>query len=190
MKILMVTTRFKPKVGGVEKVAESLASHLAKHHEVCVLTSMGKEGNLLSVSKVSEFSSGYQVKRFWINYPETIMGYLAFPYRFINSSLQIISFVKKFKPNVINLHFADSATFYVWALRLFVKTPLVVNIHGNDLHAFSHKNPYKFFIKPILNFAKKVVVNSDYMKNEFEAEYPQLRNKVEIIPNGLNLTEI
>jgi len=190
MKILMFTTRFRPEVGGVEKVVESLALQLAKNHEVCVLTSMGKQGNLLSVSKTSESSSGYQVKRFWINYPATIMGCLAFPYRFINSSLQIINFVKKFKPDVINLHFTDSATFYVWILKFFVKTPLVVNIHGNDLHVFSHKNPYKYFIKSLLNSAKKVIVNSDYMKSEFETEYPQLRNKVEIISNGLNVTEI
>jgi len=42
MKILFVSTRFAPHVGGVESMLKELSAELSKENSVCVLTSLNE----------------------------------------------------------------------------------------------------------------------------------------------------
>ena len=199
MRILFITTRFHPHVGGVENVVENLAGKLAKKHEVSVVNSL--DTNSLSGSRfikgfkieLSEkpFSKNERVKdkKIWINLPKTFFGYLSFPYRFIFSSIALLKYAGKFDPDVINYHFPDDSSIYIWIFGLFNRTPLVTNIHGNDLHVFAKKSLQGFFIKKILTKSKVIIVNSTYMKKDLSNFIPTIEDKVKIISNGLDVDQ-
>ena len=192
MKLLLVSSAFYPKVGGVEKVVEDLAENLSFRHDVCVLSSITEldKKNIFRVSSRIEDYKTFKLKRIWMNYPRNFVGAVVFPGRLFLSLVSLIFFARKFKPDLINLHFPDDVSLYMWVMTLFSKCPLIVNIHGNDLHVFSKKLGYKYFINGLVSKSKKVVVNSQYMKNEFDRRYPRYSRKVEIIANGLDVDAI
>lgn len=196
MKILYITTRFFPHVGGVENVVQNLAKFsLEKGNDICVISSKSTSGKdlfskVFGVFKVSnevEVLFGYKVKRIWMNLPRSILGFISFVFKFPLSIILLIKFVKRYDPDVINYHFPDDSSLYVYFLSLFVKKPIVLSIHGNDLQVFSKTFPYKIFINRIIGNVSKVVVNSDYMKAEFISSYTKYKDKVEIINNGIDL---
>ncbi len=193
MKILIITTRFYPHIGGVEEVVSNIAKNLSKDNDVRVLSSLDAHTGLSKIDKILKISlpeknfGNYKNKRIWINIPHSVLGVIIFPTRFLLALIELFSYVIKFKPDVINYHFPDDSSVYVSLLCSILKTPLVVNIHGNDLHIFSKKPIHKLFIRNLLNCAAKIIVNSAYMKSEFEKSYPSLAAKVKIIPNGLNV---
>lgn len=194
MKILIITTRFYPHVGGVEEVVSNIAKNLnTDSNEVSVLSSLDQRvglrdfGKILKISQEEEQISTYKNKRIWLNLPGSVAGLLLFPARFFLSLVELFSYTLKFDPSVINYHFPDDSSVYVDLLTSVLKTPLVVNIHGNDLHIYSQKRLHRFFIGRLLKRAKTIIVNSSYMKSEFIKRYPKYTDKIKIIPNGLNV---
>lgn len=205
MKILFVTTRFYPHVGGVEEVVENISSNLGDKHEVVVLSSINEWKNPLTTSTETEDYKGIKVKRVWMNLPgyfsgkfekdknanslslRTVVSFLAFPYRLVSGVYKMNKFIKEFNPDVINLHFPDDAAIYFYLATIFIKKSIVTNIHGNDLQVISNIWPYSFFTRMIIKKSSKIVVNSEYMSNEFGTKYPHFLDKVLIIPNGLDI---
>ena len=207
MRILIISTRFLPHIGGVEDVVEKLAKSLAPKNELKVITSLNlddlvnkKRPNskvtkllwkmFLGFKVADKENVGYEVDRFWLNLPRSLMGFLSFPYRFIFSALAFIREVKKFKPEVINYHFPDDSSIYVFIMILFVKKPLVLNIHGNDLHFYSNRFPYSFLIEKLVNRADRIIVNSEYMKKEFRKRFLGKSRKIVIVPNSVDVEVI
>ena len=190
MKILLLSSRFFPHVGGVEKVIESLAEKLSKDNEVIVLSSLDKDANFLRIESPIVDVDGYKLKRIWMNIPRSFLGAVIFPYRFLHAVYLLVIFLKKQKPDVVNFHFPDDVSIYLWFARIFCKFPLIVNIHGNDLHIFSKMFFHKYFIKSELNDAKKIIVNSKYMKDDMSLFAKIESSKIVIIPNGIDVSYI
>ncbi len=190
MKLLLISTRFFPYKGGVEEVMERLSHSLIKKGQgVAVLT--GMESRFLEVSRPIEEKDGITVKRVWMSLPRNLMGYLAFPVRFVRAVKILLKFVENNKPDLINFHFPDDASLYVWLLTLkFKDIPLVLNIHGNDIISFANKPFYKLFIKKLLIKSKFIIVNSTYMRDEVLKYDSDLKSKTLIISNGLDLDYI
>jgi len=192
MKILFVSTRFAPHVGGVESMLKELSAELSKENSVCVLTSLNESSikSPFTISNKTYEKDNLCVKRIWMNLPRFLMGFLIFPYRFIAGIFSIRRFIKSYNPDVVNFHFPDDASIYMYFALSFLNFPLITNIHGNDLHVFSKLKIYRFFIFQTLKKSKKIIVNSKYMENELFKVYPEFESKVEIIPNGLDLNYI
>ncbi|PIR42853.1 hypothetical protein CO058_02295 [candidate division WWE3 bacterium CG_4_9_14_0_2_um_filter_35_11] len=191
MKILLLSSRFFPHVGGVEKVIESLAKKLSKNNDITVLSSLDETSkNILKIETEIINKDSYRLKRIWMNVPRSFSGFLIFPFRFVRGIFGLVRFLKSEKPDVINFHFLDDVSLYLWASRFFYKTPLVVNIHGNDLHVFSKNLFYSFFISSLLNGSDKIIVNSKYMMNDLLNFFKLDSSKIEIIPNGIDLKYI
>ena len=190
MKILLLSSRFFPHVGGVEKVIESLAEKLSKNNEVIILSSLDDASNFLKIENSITNVEGYKLKRIWMNIPRSFFGLVIFPYRFLSAVYSLTSFLKKQKPDIVNLHFPDDVSIYLWFSRIFYKSSLVINIHGNDLHIFSKKFFHKFFIKSLLNDSEKIIVNSKYMKKDMLSVTNIESSKIVMIPNGIDVSYI
>ncbi len=190
MKILLLSSRFFPHIGGVEKVIESLSKRLSENNEVIVLSSLDDASNFLKIENSITNIEGYKLKRIWMNIPRSFFGLVIFPYRFVSAVYSLTSFLKKQKPDIVNLHFPDDVSIYLWLSRIFYKLPLVINIHGNDLHIFSKKFFHKFFIKSLLNDSEKIIVNSKYMKDDMLSVTNIESSKIVIIPNGIDVSYI
>ena len=187
MKILLITTRYRPEVGGVEQVVEHLANEFSNDHKVEVITSMPKGANPFQIEEPIEIVANYSVKRIWINSASSFIGYFALPYRILAGAAKLRNEIVKFNPDIVNFHFPDHSSIYLWLALLNLKFRLVVNIHGNDLHVFSKKSYLKPFIAGLLDRSSRIIVNSSYMHEEFDQLFPSLGNKVIVIPNGINI---
>jgi glycogen(starch) synthase len=193
VKILIITTRFYPHIGGVEEVVANVARNLSRDNEVKVLSSLDNRTGFSNMPKIlritlpEESFDTYSNKKIWMNLPGSFFGWILFPARFFLALIELFSYVQKFKPDVINYHFPDDSSIYIDLLTSVIRTPVVVNIHGNDLQKYSQKKLHKHFIRPLLNRSAKIIVNSSYMKAEFLKSFPNLTEKIKIIPNGLNL---
>ena len=193
MKIVLLSSRFYPHIGGVEKVIDSLAENLSVDNEVVVLTSMdSNKNNYFGTHEEIVVEKSYKVKRVWMNLPRSVFGFLLFPYRLFRGVYRLVAFFKSYQPNIINFHFPDDVSIYLWFALLFYKAPLVINIHGNDLHRFSKKFLYRPFIESLIEKSNSIIVNSEYMKSEFLQMNPfkLYASKVHVIPNGLDLQNI
>ena len=194
MKILILTTRYFPHKGGVENVVENLAQKWGEKHDVCILTSK-KSNGMFDVEDAIEKKGNHSVKRIWMALPRSIKGYIAFVVRFFVSIRSLRLFIKIFKPDILNVHFLDDITVYIATLifldrDLLKNSKLVVNIHGNDLHIFSRRFGYKYFISYVLNKADCIIVNSTYMKDGLVLQSPELENKIQVVSNGLNIEHL
>jgi glycosyltransferase involved in cell wall biosynthesis len=194
MRILIITTRFAPHLGGVETVVEELAQRFSDEgHEVSVLASMDLNSNTGVINKFFGIETksiqykNFTLKRIWMEWPSSVLGYLLYPVRLILSVIALSNYIKGFNPEVINFHFPDSASIYLRIALSNKQLPLVVNVHGNDLHVFSKKYPYKFFIEWLVSKASRLIVNSDYMLNELKGRFNNINEKITKIPNGLDL---
>lgn len=174
MKILLISSPFYPSQGGVEQVVEDIASNLSLDNEVKVVTSSGLNDNKifslkgLILERKEELYSGFTVKRIFLNLPSSFYGLVAFPIRFITSVLALYKYIKSFNPDVINYHFPDDSITYVFLVLLFIKKPLVINVHGNDLQVYGKKALYRYMQSYLFNYSQSIIVNSVYMKEIFE----------------------
>lgn len=194
MRILILTTRYFPHKGGVENVVENLANNWGGENEICIVTSKQSTG-IFDIEDNVEKKHNYSVKRIWMALPRSFKGFIAFCPRFFLSVKSLSSFIKTSRPEVLNVHFLDDISIYTAVLIFFNKilihkSKVVINIHGNDLHVFSRKIAYKSFISYVLEQADCIIVNSSYMKDDFLLKYPHLKEKVEVVSNGLNIDHI
>ena len=194
MKILILTTRYFPHKGGVENVVENLAKKWGDQHDVCILTSKQSTG-VFDVEDEIQKEGNHAVKRIWMALPRSLKGYIAFGPRFFASIRGLKTFIKTFKPDVLNVHFLDDISVYIAFLilqnkNLLQTSKLVVNVHGNDLHIFSRRFGYKYFIAYVLDKAECIIVNSMYMKDGLVLQSPELENKIRVVSNGLNIEHL
>jgi len=203
MKILIFSSLFPPDIGGVQNVTYNLAQQFkSSGHDVTVLSSVrlgelieNRDGlskiiSFFKVSKPQYIYKDLKVKRIFMSLPRTFMGYLSFPYRFVTSVFLIFVFIKKIKPSIINFHFPDDSLYYFYAVSRLIKLPYIVNIHGNELHVFSKNKFYKRILAKVILKAKKVIVNSEYMKRTLLKIFSSIEeSKIVIINNGLNLSK-
>jgi|694.fasta_scaffold02523_17 glycosyltransferase involved in cell wall biosynthesis len=190
MRILILTTRYFPHVGGVETVVEHLSAEWSKIHDVTIVTSK-KSNGAFDIEDDLEKTNQINIKKIWMAVPRSWVGLIAFPIRFILSFSKLNKFIKEYSPDVLNVHFLDDITIYIWLLSIInKKLKFFVNIHGNDLHIFSKRFGYKFFIKSVLDNCEKIIVNSNYMRSELLDMYPYLDSKLMVIPNGLDINRI
>ncbi len=194
MKILLFSSKFPPMVGGVENVVYNLAHNfkMSKHHVVIVSSYIFNKNsrNFFKILKKENYNS-LRVYRVFMSLPRSLLGFLIFPYRFLVSFLNMVKIIKKESPDIIHFHFPDDSLYYFYLLTIFnFFPPFVLSIHGNELHLFSKKIIYRFFLKSLLNKSCFIVVNSTFMKEELIKNYSQVDlRKVKIIPNGINIKD-
>lgn len=190
MKIILLSSRFFPHVGGVEKVISELARNLTDNQIVVVSSLDEISHNPFKIEKEPSTAGSYKLKRIWMNVPRSLAGWLVFPYRFLAGSFGLIRFLKLERPDIVNFHFPDDVSFYLWFSRIFYKTKLIVNLHGNDLHVFSKNRFYRVFIYELLKDSDKIIVNSKYMRSDLLSFFKLDPEKISVIPNGIDLQSI
>ncbi len=188
MKILMLTWEYPPRiVGGIAKVVYDLSKRLIKDgHEVTVVTY--KEGDV----PYYENDKGvevYRVDNYMINPNNFIDWIMQLNFNLVAKSSEIMN--KKGKFDVIHAHdwlVANAAK----TLKASYNIPIVATIHatesGRNGGIRDEQQRYINDTEWMLTYeASEVIVNSSYMKNEVQRLFGLPFEKINVIPNGINL---
>ncbi len=188
MKILMLTWEYPPRVvGGIARVVHDLSHRLIKDgHEVTVVTY--KEGN------VEDFEDDngvkvYRVNNYMINPNNFIDWIMQLNFNLISKATEIIN--KEGPFDVIHAH--DWLVAYAAkTLKDSFKTPIISTIHATEAGRNSgiHDEVQRYIndTEWMLTYeSTEVIVNSNYMKNELQRLFGLPYEKINVVPNGVNL---
>jgi len=186
MRILFCNYEYPPLGGGGGVVMAALARHLAKRHEVTVLTS--RAGDLPSES----VEDGVRVLRVPVFFRRQL-AVANFPSMFAylpSGFLRALAVRRRMRFDVINTHFVVPTGPLGHALARVLGIPNVLSVHGGDLFDPSKKSsphrhaPMRAAVRALLNAADAVVGQSQDTVRHVETLYG-VRRHVELIPLGI-----
>lgn len=189
MKILMLTWEYPPRiVGGIARVVNDLSKRLIKDgHEVTVVTY--RDGN----APYYELDKGvkvYRVDNFIINANNFIDWVMQMNFNMVAKAGEIIA--KEGNFDVIHAH--DWLVAYAAkTLKQAYNIPIVSTIHATEAGRNSgiRDNVQKYIndTEWMLTYeSTEVIVNSNYMKSELQRLFGLPFEKINVVPNGVNLT--
>ena len=188
MKILMLTWEYPPRVvGGIARVVYDISRTLLKDgHDVTVVTY--KEGD----APYFEDDKGVKVYR--------VDNYMINPNNFIDWIMQMnFNMVAKVNEIIQEQGNFDVIHAHDWLVAYAAKTikssyniPIVSTIHATEAGRNSgiHDETQRYIndTEWMLTYeSAEVIVNSNYMKNELQRLFGLPYEKINVIPNGVNL---
>ncbi len=189
MKILMLTWEYPPRVvGGIAKVVYDLSRTLIKDgHDVTVVTY--KEGDV----PYFEDDKGvkvYRVDNYMINPNNFIDWIMQLNFNLVAKANEIMEEQGKF--DVIHAH--DWLVAYAAkTLKNSYNIPIVSTIHATEAGRNSgiHDEQQRYIndTEWMLTYeSSEVIVNSNYMKGELQRLFGLPYEKINVVPNGVNLS--
>ncbi len=188
MKILMLTWEYPPRVvGGIARVVYDLSKTLIKDgHDVTVVTY--REGD----APYFEDDKGVKVYR--------VDNYMINPNNFIDWIMQLnFNLIAKANELIAKEGNFDVIHAHDWLVAYAAKTlknsyniPIVATIHATESGRNSgiHDETQRYIndTEWMLTYeASEVIVNSNYMKNELQRLFGLPFEKINVVPNGVNL---
>lgn len=189
MKILMLTWEYPPRVvGGISKVVYDLSHKMVKEgNEVTVVTY--KEGNNVKYYENDKGVEVYRVDNYMIRPNNFIDWIMQLNFNMITKANEIIN--KNGKFDVIHAH--DWLVAYsAKSIKESYNIPLISTIHATESGRNSgiHDETQRYINDSewMLTYeSSEVIVNSNYMKNEVQRLFGLPYDKINVIPNGVNL---
>ena len=189
MRILMLSWEYPPRVvGGIARVVGELSKRLAKEgHDVTVVTY--REGNMPYVKKEKSGVKVYCVDNYMINPNNFIEWIMQLNFNMVSKVNELILKGEKF--DVVHAH--DWLVAYAAkSIKESTNIPLTATIHATESGRNSGINTdtqrYINDTEWMLTYeANRVIVNSNFMKSEVQRLFGLDYNKVDVIPNGIDL---
>ena len=190
MKILMLTWEYPPRiVGGIARVVHDLSKRLIKDgHEVTVVTYRDN-------ADVPEYENDKGVNVYRVD------NYMIHPNNFIDWIMQLnFNMISKAtqKKNKEGGYHEIHANYWIViyaakSLKNAYDIPIVATIHATEAGRNSgiHDETQRYIndTEWLLTYeATEVIVNSNYMKNEIQRLFGLPFDKINVIPNGINLS--
>jgi len=210
MKVLILTSRIAPSLGGVETFVDKLASQLLKRGWIVTIVTNVYRNSIPGVKSfksfliwykntfglriraflgIGDFSRGYKVIEtyfifFGISKLRSLLTLFLFPFTLLH--FLYLLFVTR--PDVINLHFVDNNAVYVLLTKLFQpKIKVVVSVHGSDVSFFpKYSRIQKFLLTKLVKTADSVVAVSESLKKELLLLVPHVEKKTSVIHNAID----
>ena len=190
MKILMLTWEYPPRVVcGISRVVYDISHRLIKDgHEVTVVTYRDS-------ADVPEYENDkgvnvYRVDNYMIHPNNFIDWIMQLNFNMLSKATEIIN--KEGGFDVIHAH-DWLVTYAAKSLKNAYDIPIVATIHATEAGRNSgiHDETQRYIndTEWLLTYeATEVIVNSNYMKNEIQRLFGLPFDKINVIPNGINLS--
>ena len=188
MKILMLTWEYPPRVvGGIARVVYDLSKTLLKDgHDVTVVTYREEKAPYFEDDKGVKV---YRVDNYMINPNNFIDWIMQLNFNLVAKANELIA--KEGNFDVIHAH--DWLVAYAAkTLKNSFNIPIVATIHATESGRNSgiHDETQRYIndTEWMLTYeASEVIVNSNYMKNELQRLFGLPYEKINVVPNGVNL---
>ena len=189
MKILMLSWEYPPRiVGGISRVVHDLSQRLIKDgHEVTVVTYRDGDAPYYENDKGVNV---YRVDNYMIHPNNFIDWIMQLNFNMIAKASEIMNEQGKF--DIIHAH--DWLVAYsAKALKEAYKIPIVTTIHATESGRNSgiHDEVQRYINDSewLLTYeSTEVIVNSNFMKNDLQRLFGLPFEKINVIPNGINLS--
>jgi glycosyltransferase involved in cell wall biosynthesis len=189
VRILVLVHEYPPMGGGGGRVAQDICRGLVQRgHIVEVLTAHSKDLPLIEDDQgvvVRRLKSGR--KLLYTAGLRAMSGYVA------AATIHGILALKRFKPDIIHVHFAVPGGAVAWALSVLSGIPYVLTAHLGDVPGGAPEKTGKWFrwidplTPPIWKKAARALAVGEFTR-QLAAERYGL--PVEVIPNGVDLTQL
>jgi glycosyltransferase involved in cell wall biosynthesis len=186
MRILLVPNTYHPILGGVQTATHNLAQNLLKSgHEVQVVTNRYPRS-----LPAREVIDGVSIRRllFLSTSIDTLKRgradlFLASFYVYPSSLYRLRNLMRRFRPDVVNVHFPDHQSRFVLALRRRFKFRLVVSLHGDEIE----RSVTAGSLQSILRAADAVTACSQHLLDQAIRLAPAITTKAHVVHNGIDL---
>ena len=189
MKILMLSWEYPPRVvGGIARVVGELSKKLQEQgHDVTVVTY--REGDMKYHEIEESGVEVYGVDNYMINPNNSIDWIMQLNFAMVAKVSELIANGQKF--DVIHAHDWLSA-YAAKTIKESFKIPLVSTIHATEAGRNSGINTeeqrYINDTEWMLTYeSNEVIVNSNFMKNDIQRLFGLPFEKIQVIPNGIDL---
>ena len=190
MKILMLTWEYPPRiVGGIARVVHDLSKRLIKDgHEVTVVTY--RDNTDVPSYENDKGVNVYRVDNYMIHPNNFIDWIMQLNFNMLSKATEIIN--KEGDFDVIHAH-VWLVTYAAKSLKNAYDIPIVATIHATEAGRNSgiHDETQRYIndTEWLLTYeASEVIVNSNYMKNEIQRLFGLPYEKINVIPNGVNIS--
>ncbi|MGE4284271.1 MAG: glycosyltransferase family 4 protein [Clostridia bacterium] len=188
MKVLMLSWEYPPQIiGGISRVVHDLAQNLGQQgHEIHVVTCW--EQNTREIEKDKNVVV-HRIHTYDIQANNFIDWVMHLNFAFIEYSIKLLNSIGKV--DIIHAH--DWIVAYsARVIKHAYKIPLICTVHAteygrnqgihNEVQGYINNMEWWFTYE-----AWKVICNSRYMKNEIRNIFNLPDNKIQVIPNGINI---
>ena len=120
------------------------------------------------------------------NVKDSFLAKIQIPFFLISEYFAASNLIRKYKPNILHAHWLIPQGLLAIILKKIYKIPFIITVHGSDL--FPLKNSiFRYLQKIVLSNCYACTVNSMATRNEVISRFPQFKNKIYIIPMGVNI---
>ncbi len=187
MRILLVTSKYHPSIGGLETAVRALNCQLrAQGHETVIITNRHSR-HLSPVETIDEttvyrffFTSGLPALT-----PVQIAKY---PARLAAAPAALVGLkriVREFLPDVVNLHFVGHPTAYLLLALREGNLPLIVSLHGEDVETDIQRSAVRRQVfRNAIKSAAMVTSNSRYLLEQAAQVASSAGDKGIVVGNG------
>jgi glycogen synthase len=191
MRILIISSRYFPHHGGLERVVRELSSRLQQEgHAVSIVTN--RYPNRLPKHETID---GIAVTRLRFLYPRLsylqagrvdlwLAGFVYFPFTLLELGLTVL----RFKPAVANLHYLGNPSLHVWLLQRLLGFRLVVSLHGGDVDGEPYRNRFnRWLFRAVLSRAAAITTCSSTLMSQALTIAPEAASKMHVVYNGVHI---
>ncbi len=194
MKILLASASYHPVLGGLQEAVARLAAALkARGHGVSVLACRYPR-HLPSVESIA----GIEVRRL------LFMGLLPASLRPDRlgrhglgllwsqlSFLRLLHFLRRARPDVVNIHFCGSQAPYLLAACKLLDLPCVLSLHGDDVAGPARRGAgARWLLRAQLGASPHVTACSAWLLEQAAALAPGLSERARVCWNGIEPAEL
>ncbi|PJF27801.1 MAG: hypothetical protein CUN53_02690 [Phototrophicales bacterium] len=188
MRILLITSRYLPHIGGLETVVSQLAQHFKEQHQVEIITNRLPKSLPAHevIDGVPVTRMHFLLPRFW-HLPGQGKQFLAACLLAPATLIALWRAIRRFKPDVIGLHYASNhLSAFVWAITSLVKTSFVLSLHGSDVWIEAQRSPFdRWVFRRLVARAHAVTGCSASLLQDAATLAPDIRAKGIPIHNGV-----
>jgi glycosyltransferase involved in cell wall biosynthesis len=189
MRILLVVPQDE-EIGGVATVVGNLARYLTtRGHQVFFFH---PSAGLCLEQRINRLGFRGFYLRLQMPFGERhpVISVLTFTLLFPIAAFQLLLLLRRYKIDIVNVHYPADCFVYFALCRQFFGGILVTSVHGADVfpggRSASHSRSFEY----TMSSSDAIVTPSNQFKKDFTAGFPELSDKLTFIHNGIDLDEI
>jgi glycogen synthase len=187
MKVLMLSWEYPPRiVGGISRVVYDLAHHISQNHEVHVITCW-ETGNEQFEKDEKVFV--HRVQTCTVNTVNFVDWVLQLNFAMVECAIRLIHSNGNF--DIVHAHdwlVAFSANTIKGAYQIPVIATMHATEHGRNWGLHNDTQRYINNVEAWFTaLSDRIIVNSEYMKNEVMEIFSLPQEKLKVIPNGIGI---